>query len=200
LFLAILIVAPSFSAAGQVPLALGAGAEWAGGSSSSVNRALMAAALRPVYSVRLASDWPELVGKDGRCRNGGEEVITGELELTSGGNYLGTLTREATIRFCGAHGPATEACSLTLRSTGPVAARGEVEPFRGGWTNPLLTLHWAAPAGAVAEVDGDCQPAFAESLRRLYLGVTHMIEFHLPVTGEGRHREHLEEGWIVEVQ
>jgi len=198
LFLAALILTPSFSAA-QVRLSLGAGVEGAGGRSV-VNRALLAAALKPVYSVRLRSDWPELVSKDGRCRNGGNEVITGALELTSGGDYRGTLAREATIWFCGTHGPAMEACSLTLRSAGPVAARGEVEPARGGWTTPLLSLEWVAPEGTVVHVEGDCQPAFTESLRRLYLGVTHMIEFQLPVAGEGSRTEHLEEGWNVEVQ
>jgi hypothetical protein len=34
----------------------------------------------------------------------------------------------------------------------------------------------------------------------MYLGASHMIEFRLPVAGEGRMIEHLEEGWVVEVE
>ena len=196
--LTLVALAPVPRLAAQGPLPLAAGAEWTG-AGRLVNRALLAAALKPVYAVRLMSDWPEM--GNGSCRNGGEEVIGGELELDSGGDYVGRLRREATIRFCGTHGPATLTCSVTLRSEGPVQARGIVAPFEAGWTSPLLTLRWTATAeGTSVELEGDCNPTFTTALRRLYLGASHMIEFPLPVAGEGRRIERLEEGWIVEVQ
>ena len=167
-----------------------------------VNRALLAAALKSTYSVHLVSAWPQLGMPNSTCVNGGEEVLEGTIEQTSGGNYVGSLQRRATIRFCGTHGPATEACSLTLRSVGPVAAQGEVQPFTRGWTNPTVELRWAtAESGNDVTVEGDCAPTFNESLRRMYLGVTHMVEFPLPVVGEGLRREELADyGWIVAVQ
>ncbi len=179
-------------------LALAAGA----GPSMMVNRALLAAALKSTYSVHMVSAWPQLSMPNSTCVNGGEEVLEGTIEQTSGGNYVGSLQRRATIRFCGTHGPATEACSLTLRSVGPVAAQGEVQPFTRGWTNPTVELRWAtAESGNDVTVEGDCAATFNESLRRMYLGVTHMVEFPLPVVGEGLRREELADyGWIVAVQ
>lgn len=195
-----LVLIPPLSA--QARLALAAGANEPGGPSLVVNRALLAAALKQVYRVHLVSDWPQLGTADGRCVNGGEESLEGNVELTSGGNYLGTLERRATIRFCGAHGQAREACSLTLRSAGRVAAQGEVQPFTSGWANPVVELHWAtALEGNGVAVEGDCPAAFNDALQRMYLGVTHVLEFSLPVAGEGPRTERLEDfGWTVEVQ
>lgn len=188
--------------AGQAALALAAGANEPGGPSVVVNRALLAAALKPAYQIHLVSDWPQLGTADGRCMNGGEEMLDGTVELTSGGNYIGTLERRATIRFCGAHGQAREACSLTLRSTGPVSARGEVHPFTSGWTNPVVELHWAtASEGNGVAVEGDCPPAFNNALQQMYLGVTHVLEFTLPVVGDGARTERLDDyGWTVKVK
>lgn len=195
LILSLLRPAPS-AAQGVLPLA--AGAEWAG-PAGIVNRALLAAALKPVYALRLSSDWPEL--GDGSCRNGGDEVIGGELQLDSAGDYVGRLWREATIRFCGVHGSATEACSATLMSQGPVIARGTVVPVEAGWANPVVTLRWTAnPEGTRVKLDGDCGPTFTAALRRLYLGASHLIEFTIPTAGEGRKIERLEEGWVVVVE
>lgn len=193
----VLSTVPLVSAAAQRSLPLAAGAEWAG--VGIVNRALLAAALKPAYVIRLTSAWPEL--GHGSCRNGGDEVIVGKLQLDSGGDYVGRLRREATIRFCGVHGPATDACSVTLQSEGPVTARGTVVPVEAGWANPVVTLRWTAtPEGTSVKLDGECNPAFAAALRRLYLGASHMIEFRMPIAGEGRRIEHLEEGWVVEVE
>jgi hypothetical protein len=196
-----LALAATCSLAAQADLTLAAGANQSG-PMRIVNRALLAAALKPVYTVELRSDWPQLGLAGGDCVNGGQEVLKGTIELTSGGNYVGSLQRGATIRFCGAHGQAQEACALTLTSTGPVAATGEVQPFTRGWTNPVVELHWAtAAAGTAVRLDGDCAPAFNDALRRMYLGVTHMVEFPLPAAGEGLRRAELADyGWIVEVQ
>jgi hypothetical protein len=188
--------------AGQAALALAAGANEPGGPSVVVNRALLAAALKPSYRIHLASEWPQFSSVDGGCINGGEEVLDGTVELTSGGNYLGTLERRATIRFCGAHGTAREACSLTLRSTGPVAARGEVHPFTSGWTNPVVELQWSTTGeGNGVAVEGNCPAAFNDALQRMYLGVTHVLEFSLPVVGDSARTERLDDyGWTVEVK
>lgn len=201
---AVLFIALTFAAtptAGQTQMALAAGAHDPG-PLTRVNRALLAAALKPTYSVHLVSAWPQLGMPNSNCVNGGDEVLEGSIEQTSGGNYVGLLQRKATIRFCGIHGPAKEACSLTLQSTGPVVGHGEVRPFTSGWTNPTVELRWTtAEAGNDVTVEGDCPPAFNESLEQMYLGVTHMVEFSLPVVGEGaRHEELADFGWIVEVQ
>jgi hypothetical protein len=197
LSLTLLILRPA-PATAQFARPLAAGAEWAG-RAGIVNQALRAALLKPVYTTRLRSDWPEL--GHGSCRNGGDEEIGGELRLDNRGDYVGRLRRQATIRFCGVHGPATEACSATLTSEGEVRARGIVVPGEAGWATPVVTLHWTAtPEGTRVKLDGDCGPAFTAALRRLYLGASHAIEFRLPVAGEGPRLEHLEEGWAVEVE
>ena len=189
-------------ATAHAQLALAAGANEAGGLSAIVNRALLAAALKPSYQVHLTSDWPQLSAPDGSCLNGGEEFLEGPLELTSGGDYVGTLSRTATIHFCGSHGSARDACILTLRSKGPVVARGEVLPLAAGWADPVVELHWSSAAeGNEVTVDGNCAPSFNEALRRMYLGVTHTIEFPFPTAGEATRREQLDEyGWNVEVE
>ncbi len=167
-----------------------------------VSRALLGAALKPAYAVRLVSDWPQLSAGGGGCVNGGQEMLTGTLSLTSGGNYADLLERQATILFCGVHGVAQSACALTLTSRGVVEARGEVRPVSPGWSEPLVELRWAAPEGASEiAIEGDCTPAFNESLRRLYLGVTHALEFPLPIAGEGRLTQRLDEYcWIVDIR
>lgn len=152
--------------------------------------------LRAAYQVRLTSDWPQYTTGAG-CVNGGEELLTGTLQATAGG-YAGTFRRTATIRFCGSHGQASDACTLTLTSTGPVAATARV--YSDG-ASPMLLLHWAAPEeGGDTDVSGDCLPAFEESVRRLYLTVAHTLEVPLPANPAG-HTVRLDDyGWIAEIR
>jgi hypothetical protein len=200
--LVVALVALPAPVVAQAQLALAAGADVPGGPSAVVSRALLAAALKPKYQLRLTSDWPQLAAADGSCLNGGEEFLEGGVELTSGGEYLGTLTRTTTIHFCGSHGLARDACTLTLRSKGPVVARGEVQARPAGWANPVLELGWSTvPDGSEVMLDGDCTPSFNEALRRMYLGVSHRLEFSLPAAGEAGRRERLDDyGWEVEVE
>lgn len=194
-----LLAAPGRATSQQV--ALGAGAADAA-ANDRVNRALLTAALKPEYKVSLTSNWPELRASDGSCVNGGREVLTGRLRQTSGGNYVGKLLRRASIQFCGAHGAATERCSLTLESEGAVAANGEVRPFLVGWARPMVALRWVSLSeDNDVIVSGDCPPAFNQALRRMFLGVTHLLEFELPTAGEDRLAQRLDDyGWIVEVE
>jgi hypothetical protein len=186
--------------AAQTGLALAAGAR-GNVPMVVVNHALMAAALKPALVVTLTSDWPQLREPGGTCLNGGEETIAGTLRLTSGGSYEGSLQRRATVLFCGSHGPARESCELTLSSTGPVLAVGEVQPFTDGWTDPVLTLNWSTPDGAEVQVEGNCPEAFNEALRRMYAGVTHAVEFPVPVAGERERNSRLDDfGWLVRVR
>jgi hypothetical protein len=184
----------------QTGLALAAGAR-GNVPVAVVNRALMAAALKPALAVTLTSNWPQLREPGGTCVNGGEETLAGTLRLTSGGNYEGALHRHATILFCGSHGPARESCELTLSSTGPVSAVGEVQPFTAGWTDPVMTLNWSTPDGAEVRVDGSCPEAFNEALRKMYAGVSHAVEFPVPVAGEDERGFRLDDfGWLVQVR
>jgi hypothetical protein len=167
-----------------------------------VQHALNAAALRPSYSVRLVSDWPQLSGGDLGCLNGGQEVLEGILTQDSEGGYTGSLVRKGTIRFCGIHGSAQTACALTLTSAGTVSARGEVALPVSGWSAPQIELRWYTPEGSAdAVVDGDCPAGFNDSVRRMYLGVSHALEFPLPAAGDGRRTTRLDDyGWIVDVR
>lgn len=176
--------------AGQGTLAL------AGRHTPPARPAIAASPLRDAYLLRLTSDWPQY-RSGASCVNGGEEVLTGTLEATASG-YAGTLRRDATIRFCGSHGQASDACTLTLTSSGPVDATALV--YAAGGTAMLL-VSWKAPDGAgEATVSGDCAPAFEDSVRRLYFSVAHSLEVPLP-SGAGGHTVRLEDyGWIAEVR
>jgi hypothetical protein len=134
--------------------------------------------------------------------NGGQEVLDGTLIQRSGGNFTGEFTRQATIRFCGIHGDAQQACALTLTSNGTVEARGEVQPVAPGWVDPLVTLRWSAAEGeSTVAIEGDCTPAFNAALRAMYLGVSHALEFSLPLAGEEPRTMRLEDyGWIVDIR
>ena len=167
-----------------------------------VSAALHAAMLKPSYQLRLVSDWPQLSGGGLGCVNGGQEVLEGELAQTSDGGYSGQLVRKATIRFCGVHGAAREACALTLTSAGTVSARGEVTPAAPGWSTQEIELRWHAAEGSSdAVVEGDCSTQFNDSVRRLYLGASHSVAFPLPAAGEGRLTRRLDDyGWIVDVR
>jgi hypothetical protein len=186
---------------GQEPVTLAAGARdpW---PERLVQRAVFDAALEQDYRIRLVSDWPQLTSGGLACLNGGQEVLEGTLTRTSDAGYSGTLRRTATIRFCGAHGGAREVCALTLTSVGTVTAEGNVTPTAAGWADPELALHWYAPTGASdAIVEGDCDPGFSASVRRMYLGVEHAIEFPLPAAGTGGRVTRLDDyGWIVDVR
>jgi hypothetical protein len=151
------------------------------------------------YTLRLVSDWPQL-SVAGSCFNGGQEALDGTLTRTAEGSYEGQLERRATILFCGVHGAAASTCALTLSSRGPVEARGRLLPTPIGGDVPVVELSWAAAPGASeVGIQGDCPEAFNDSLRRMYLAVTHSLEFPLPLAGEGSRTIRLEDyGWIVE--
>lgn len=167
-----------------------------------VSHALHAAMLKPAYQVKLVSDWPQLSGGGLGCVNGGQEVLEGKVTQTSSGDYAGQLSRKATIRFCGVHGSAAEACALTLTSAGTVTVRGVVTPVSAGWSDPQIELRWFAPEGASqAVVEGDCSAQFNESVRRLYLSASHSLEFALPTADQGPRTVRLDDyGWIVDVR
>lgn len=183
----VLLAAPL---AGQGTLAL------AGGRPLPARPAIPVNPLREAYALRLTSDWPQYRSGAG-CVNGGDEVVAGTLEATEAG-YAGTLRRDATIRFCGSHGQASDACTLTLTSSGPVDATARV--YTVG-ESAMLLVSWQAPEGAgEATVHGDCAPAFEDSVRRLYFSVAHSLEVPLPA-GSGGHTVRLEDyGWIAEVR
>ncbi len=167
-----------------------------------VSRALHAAMLRPAYQVRLVSDWPQLSAGGVSCVNGGQEVLEGRLEQTSSGDYAGQLVRRGTIRFCGVHGSAAEACALTLTSAGTVSVQGTVTPVSASWSEPRFELRWFTPEGASeAVVEGDCSADFNESVRRMYLAASHSVEFSLPTVDQGGRTMRLDDyGWIVDVR
>lgn len=194
-----LSIAPSLGA--QSPVVLAAGPR-NGDPPAVVMRALHAAMLEPAYQVRLVSDWPQLSSGGLGCVNGGQEILEGTLVQNSSGDYDGRLVRRATIRFCGVHGSAAEACALTLTSAGTVSARGVVTPTGSGWSDALIALRWFAPEGASeAVVEGDCSAQFNESVRRLYLAASHSVEFLLPAAGEGPRTMRLDDyGWMVDVR
>lgn len=156
-----------------------------------------ATAPRAAWGVRLVSDWPQYVS-GAECVNGGGETLAGSLARDASGEFHGFLERTATIRFCGQHGQAATACTLTLASTGLVEAVAR-EQRQGG--EAWLALSWAAPAsGATAEVTGNCPEAFEAAVERLYLSVAHAVEVPLP-SADGAHVIRLEDyGWIVELR
>ena len=158
--------------------------------------------LASTYTLNLVSDWPQLSAGGSACVNGGQEVLRGAVTRTADGHYVGQLERRATILFCGVHGGAQDACALTLTSEGPVTAQGHLLPSEAAGSAPLVELQWASAEDASdVVIEGDCAPSFNESLRRLYLGVTHTLEFPLPLAGDGPRTIRLEDyGWIVDVE
>lgn len=158
------------------------------------------ALLKASYQVRLVSDWPQLSAGGLSCVNGGQEVLEGRLIQNPAGEYTGQLTRKATILFCGVHAGAASSCALTLTSDGTVSARGAV--LESGPKEAEVELRWFAPDGsAQAVVEGDCSPQFNDSVRRLYLGASHSLEFPLPAATEPGRTVRLDDyGWIVDVR
>ncbi len=189
---------PALSAQGSAVLAIGLERLNARGEGEATGRG---ARLAASYSLSLVSDWPQLA-LGTACFNGGQEALDGTLTRTSAGRYAGQLERRATILFCGVHGAAASACALTLRSRGPVEAHGEILPDAAGGEPPVVQLTWSAETGASeVTIEGDCPAAFNDSLRRMYLAVSHALEFPLPLTGEGARTTRLEDyGWIVEAR
>lgn len=190
-----LALVPSLSAQASADLAIGprSANQEPGGNGAGPGAGLAAA-----YTLSLVSDWPQLsVGAS--CFNGGQEALEGTLTRGADGGYAGRLERRATILFCGVHGGAASSCALTLTSHGAVDARANLLP---DGTEPVVELRWTAPHGADdVAIQGDCPSAFNDSLRRMYLGVTHVLEFPLPVAGEGARTVRLDDfGWIVEVR
>ncbi|MBK6422998.1 MAG: hypothetical protein IPI38_09665 [Gemmatimonadetes bacterium] len=154
-------------------------------------------AVRAIWGVRLTSDWPQYVS-GAECVNGGSETLTGTLIRDAAGGFRGLLERSAVIRFCGQHGQAATACTLTLTSTGVVEAVAREQ--RDG-AETWLALSWAAPeGGAEAQVTGSCPAAFQAAVERLYLSVGHTLE--VPLTaGGGAQVVRLEDyGWIAELR
>jgi hypothetical protein len=187
------------SASAQATIALVLDASVPGGEQGEYRRG-PGAGLATSYTLSLASDWPQLSAGGSGCMNGGQELLSGTLNRNGEGAYSGQLERRATIYFCGAHGAAQSACALTLSSTGPVQAEGHLLPATRG-SAPVVELRWAAAGASDVTISGDCAPSFNASLRRLYLGVTHALEFPLPLAGEGPRSMRLEDyGWIVDVQ
>jgi len=201
LIAALLLASAGVPLAAQAPAALAAGARELT-ALPLVQRAINASALSPSYRVRLVSDWPQYRAGALGCSNGGQEVLEGTLSEGSDGGYTGRLRRHATIRFCGVHGGTGGACALTLTSEGQVAARGLVTQEAAGWNDPWLRLQWTTPEGASeVAVEGDCPASFNEALERMYLSVSHSVEFPLPAAGAGRRTLRLDDyGWIVDVQ
>jgi len=157
--------------------------------------------LRPAYTIRMTSDWPQLEVEGLSCVNGGEEVITGKLVRLENGEYVGELERAGTIRFCGIHGAAREGCSLTLTAQGGVNASGDAMISSPG-AAPVLVLEWrSAPSGTSVAVGGSCSREFGDAVRQMYLTAQRGVELPLPGAGASTRTEKLEDfGWNVEVR
>jgi hypothetical protein len=157
-------------------------------------------ALKSVYRVRLTSRWPQ-ESVSAQCRNGGLEILTGTLDRNADGTYSGSFTRETRLLFCGAHGPATAACSLDLVGRGSVAMTGVV---MGDDTSPSgrsIRVTWTPAAGHQAAVTGDCAEGFKQAVRGMYLSTLHAAEFPLTTVGSGPRTDELESyAWRVEVE
>jgi hypothetical protein len=167
---------------------------------SATTVAAPASLLLPAYRLELQSAWPQLTSTAmAGCVNGGEEQLTGQLVQTPEGGYAGEFERRTIILFCGVHGQVTEACQLTLRSSGRVEAIGEA---RVVGTTPLLKLRWRAlPDLGAPELLGDCPAEFAGKVQQMYLAVVHGLELPLPVPGEAMRRVMLEDyGWVADIQ
>lgn len=154
--------------------------------------------LRATYRIRLVSDWPQLGDASG-CLNGGQETLEGSLGRADGNTYSGFLMRTSTINFCGSHPATSQSCRLTVRGSGTVTASGEVD---ASGQLPSMRLVWAPTAqGGQVEVSGDCSEGFSEAVRAMYLRVSHVVEFPLPVgTGTSHGVPLVDYGWVVSIE
>ena len=179
---------------------------WAGGITALVFTALAAAHARPAaladtYHLKLTSAWPQLAGAGDRCRNGGDEVIEGNLRRDTDGVYRGSLDRHTELLFCGAHGPRGEACELVLEGDGTVAMEGFAVPDRSSPSGHALKVSWRPTAAHGAATRGACPPEFKRDVEHMYLSVRHGAEFPLPAAGGDEVAERLEDyAWTVEVR
>ena len=157
-------------------------------------------ALKPVYRIRLTSRWPQ-ESLSAECRNGGVETVTGVLNRNADGTYSGSFARETRLAFCGAHGPATAACSLDLVGKGSVSMRGAVMADETSPSGRSIRVTWTPAAGHQAAVTGDCAEGFKEAVREMYLSTLHAAEFPLTTLGAGPRTDELESyAWRVEVE
>jgi hypothetical protein len=157
-------------------------------------------ALKSVYRIRLTSRWPQGPVST-TCRNGGLETLEGTLTRDADGTYSGKFRRETRLLFCGAHGPATSACSLDLEGTGDVAMTGVVLADETSSSGRSIRVTWTPAAGQQAAVTGDCGEGFKEAVRRMYLSTLHAAEFPLTTAGSGPRTEELESyAWRVDVE
>jgi hypothetical protein len=204
-----LMLRPTLLVAALALLPAGARGQFAGPQTLAVRtisagrlaEAIDGAVLSETYHVRLVSAWPQLTLPDGSCNNGGEEQLEGTLVRDSSGRYRGVLTRSSTISFCGSHGPAREACSMTLSGAGSVNADVVLLGTIGGWGDHPVRMHWTPNlAETTTIVTGDCPGAFTDKLVAMYTSARHSLEFALPA-GVGSEVQQLEEyGWVVEVR
>jgi len=157
-------------------------------------------ALKPAYRIRLTSRWPQEPAST-KCRNGGLETLTGTLARNDHGSYSGSFTRETRLLFCGAHRPATSACSLDLEGKGRVAMTGVVMADETSPSGRSIRVTWTPAAGHHAAVTGDCAEGFRQAVRGMYLSTLHAAEFPLTTVGSGPRTEDLENyAWTVELQ
>ena len=156
------------------------------------------AALKRSYRLRLTSVWPQ--ESAGGCRNGGEETIEGDLARRPDGTYAGMLARHTTLLFCGAHGAAGAACSLTLTGAGPVAMTGMVLGDQHAPSGRALRVTWLPAPGQDAWVIGACAEGFKRAMREMYLTTAHAAEFPATTVGAGPVRAALDSyAWKVEL-
>ena len=201
------ILATALALVGLTPSLGAAQAAPAGRATALSLRAGLApvpAALKSAYQVRLASTWPQEAGNAG-CRNGGDEVLEGELTRGADSRYWGTLRRRTELLFCGQHGgpQVMEAtgCALTLSGEGTVSATGVVIPDETAPSGRAMRLTWTPALGHEATVTGPCAQAFKRALKAMYLSTVHAAEFPLTTVGSGPRSERLENyAWSVELE
>jgi hypothetical protein len=152
------------------------------------------------YHLRLESAWPQAaVGE--ACRNGGDEVVEGELQRGVDGVYRGSLDRRTLMLFCGAHGAGGEACELVLEGDGKVGMTGYVVVDETSPSGSALRLSWRPSPAHAATVRGACSADFKRSVEEMYLTVTHGVELAVPGVGEGERTERLENyAWTAKVR
>lgn len=158
------------------------------------------AALKNEYRIHLQSTWPQLPGGSADCFNGGEETLDGTLAANDDGTYGGTFERHTRMLFCGSHGPAAEACSLTLKGEGAVVMTGVVTDDETSASGRSLRVEWTPSPSNEATVSGACPEAFKSALERMYLTTRHAVEFPI-AADEGARTERLENyAWRVELR
>jgi hypothetical protein len=166
----------------------------------SAPAAAAAGALKSVYHLRLTSRWPQ-EAVSAECRNGGVETVAGTLSRAADGTYSGSFVRETRLLFCGAHGPATSACSLDLVGKGSVAMTGVVMADEASPSGRSIRVTWTPAAGQQAAVTGSCAQGFKEAVRGMYLSTLHAAEFPLTTVGSGPRTDELESyAWRVELE